>query len=86
MGSLVLGCLLVWDVGSLLILGDQPAFSTAHFHSLSIYSSSVSQKIQRNFFCFKFWVTSWSVIILVNVVLNDIKNYSKKQSSILGSS
>lgn len=85
MGSLVLGSFLVPVVGFLLILDDQAAFSTAHFHSLSLSASSVSQKMQRNFL---FQILGDKLVshYFVNVVLNDIKNYSKKLSFILGPS
>jgi len=53
-GSVVLGSLLVRDVGSLLTQSDQLAFSTAHFQSLSRSSSSVTQKMHRNLFVSNF--------------------------------
>lgn len=40
LGSLVLGSLLVGDVGSLLILSDPSAFLAAHFHSPGKSSST----------------------------------------------
>lgn len=49
--SVVLGSLLVRDVGSLLILGEQPTFSTAPF--LSLYLLPALARKCREIFLFQ---------------------------------